>query len=95
MFKTVVHPTVEELHEPHYLVFINPSCPSFMTFSSFNGPPSTNAICFFCTALAYIAQPARSHAPSTLRIVLLGPTGSGKAVQAALIASKYNIINSK
>lgn len=45
--------------------------------------------------VAYISQDARSHAPNTPRVLLLGPTGAGKAVQAALIASKYNVINSE
>ncbi|XP_067937862.1 adenylate kinase 8-like isoform X2 [Watersipora subatra] len=47
----------------------------------------------FSQAVAYISQDARSQAPNTPRVLLLGPTGAGKAVQAALIASKYNVIN--
>ena len=43
--------------------------------------------------LAFISSKIRSSAPHNPRIVLLGPTGSGKAVQAALLANKYNLIN--
>jgi len=47
----------------------------------------------FSQVIAYVSQEARSQAPMTPRVLLLGPTGAGKAVQAALIASKYNILN--
>ncbi|XP_072176313.1 adenylate kinase 8-like [Diadema setosum] len=41
----------------------------------------------------FLSSKPRSLAPHNPRIILLGPTGSGKSVQAALLASKYNIIN--
>nr|XP_054770114.1 adenylate kinase 8-like [Lytechinus pictus] len=41
----------------------------------------------------FLSSKTRSLAPHNPRIVLLGPTGSGKTVQAALLANKYGIIN--
>ena len=32
-------------------------------------------------------------APHTPRVVLLGPTGSGKSKQASLLASKYGLVD--
>jgi len=37
----------------------------------------------------------RDDAPHTPRVILLGPTGCGKSVQAELLASKYGLINGK
>ena len=45
--------------------------------------------------MTYLTVMKRSPAPHTPRVILLGPTGAGKAVQAALIASKYNLIDGK
>ena len=54
---------------------------------------------FFVLALfsvqTFIAGQTRSVAPHTPRIILLGATGSGKATQAAILGSKYNVVNSK
>ncbi|XP_052092934.1 adenylate kinase 8-like [Mytilus californianus] len=47
----------------------------------------------FSQVYTYLCRNPRSNAPHTPRIVLLGPTGSGKGVQAALLANKYNIVN--
>ncbi|XP_071801816.1 adenylate kinase 8-like [Asterias amurensis] len=47
----------------------------------------------FSQVLTFLSSNPRSLAPHTPRIVLLGPTGSGKTVQAALLASKYNAVN--
>ncbi|EDO43271.1 predicted protein [Nematostella vectensis] len=47
----------------------------------------------FSQVLAYIKTNPRSQAPHTPRVVLLGPTGCGKSVQAELLASKYGLIN--
>ncbi|KAK7094985.1 adenylate kinase 8-like [Littorina saxatilis] len=46
----------------------------------------------FSQALAFLQSQPRSNSPQTPRIVLLGPTGSGKGVQASLLANKYNIV---
>jgi len=35
----------------------------------------------------------RSAAPITPHVVLLGPTGAGKSVQAAILAEKYQIVD--
>ena len=43
--------------------------------------------------MTFLGSQFRSLAPHTPRIILLGPTGSGKTVNAALIASKYNIVS--
>ena len=43
--------------------------------------------------MTFLCSKTRSAAPHTPRVVLLGATGSGKGVQAALLANKYNIIN--
>ncbi|KAJ8039275.1 Adenylate kinase 8 [Holothuria leucospilota] len=47
----------------------------------------------FAQVLTFLKVKTRSLAPHTPRIILLGPTGSGKGVQAALLASKYNLVN--
>lgn len=45
--------------------------------------------------LAFVQSRPRSAAPFTPRILFLGPPGSGKSLQAALIAQKYDVVNSK
>lgn len=47
----------------------------------------------FSQVYTFLSGQSRSNAPHTPRIVLLGPTGSGKGVQASLLANKYNIVN--
>ncbi|XP_064649202.1 adenylate kinase 8-like [Lineus longissimus] len=47
----------------------------------------------FSQVMTFLQSQPRSAAPHNPRIVLLGPTGSGKGVQAALLANKYNIVN--
>ncbi|KAK2535377.1 Ak8 [Columba guinea] len=43
--------------------------------------------------LTYVQTRHRSAAPFTPRIVFCGPPGSGKSLQAALIAQKYHLVN--
>ncbi|XP_041756491.1 adenylate kinase 8 isoform X4 [Coregonus clupeaformis] len=43
--------------------------------------------------LTYILSQHRSVAPHTPRVLLFGPPGSGKSLQAKLISQKYNIVN--
>lgn len=45
--------------------------------------------------IQFISRPARSVAPVTPRIILLGPVGAGKRTQAQKVAKKYNIVNGK
>ncbi|XP_074646673.1 adenylate kinase 8-like isoform X2 [Tubulanus polymorphus] len=47
----------------------------------------------FSQVITFLQSQRRSAAPHNPRVVLLGPTGCGKAGQAALLASKYNIVN--
>nr|XP_039270982.1 adenylate kinase 8-like [Styela clava] len=44
-------------------------------------------------AISFINTRQRSEAAHTPRIVLIGPTGSGKSVVAAQLAQKYNIVD--
>ncbi|XP_031986989.1 adenylate kinase 8 isoform X2 [Corvus moneduloides] len=43
--------------------------------------------------LAFVQSRHRSAAPFTPRILFCGPPGSGKSLQAALIAQKYDVVN--
>ena len=43
--------------------------------------------------MTFVCQPARSIAPHTPRIILIGSLGSGRSVQASLLANKYRIID--
>ncbi|XP_062815258.1 adenylate kinase 8 [Anolis carolinensis] len=43
--------------------------------------------------LRHVEAPPPSHAPVSLRILLCGPPGAGKTLQAALLAQKYGIVN--
>ncbi|XP_048469342.1 adenylate kinase 8 [Rhincodon typus] len=47
----------------------------------------------FSQTLSHVQSRHRSNAPYTPRIILHGPPGSGRSLQAALIAEKYGIVN--
>nr|XP_045014012.1 adenylate kinase 8 isoform X3 [Jaculus jaculus] len=47
----------------------------------------------FYQALTYVQAGHRCNAPFTPKVLLLGPTGSGKKLQAALLAQKYDLVN--
>ena len=47
----------------------------------------------FAQVQSYLCSNQHSLAPHTPKVLLLGPTGSGKSVQASLIARKYNLVN--
>lgn len=42
--------------------------------------------------LSFLLTDVLTAAPHTPRVVLLGPTGSGKSLQAANLARKYNLV---
>ncbi|XP_072096190.1 adenylate kinase 8 isoform X1 [Mobula birostris] len=47
----------------------------------------------FSQVLSHVQSRHRSVAPYTPRIILHGPPGSGRSLQAAMIAEKYRIVN--
>ena len=51
--------------------------------------------CCVLSVLSYLKMNNRNNAPHTPRLILLGPTGCGKSVQAELLASKYGFVNGK
>ncbi|XP_070610722.1 adenylate kinase 8-like [Erythrolamprus reginae] len=47
----------------------------------------------FAQALNFVQSRPRTNAPFTPRVLLLGPPGSGKSLQAALLSQKYGVVN--
>ncbi|XP_054844493.1 adenylate kinase 8-like [Eublepharis macularius] len=47
----------------------------------------------FAQALSFVQSRPSSNAPFTPRVLLLGPPGSGKRLQAALLAQKYGLVS--
>lgn len=47
----------------------------------------------FYQALTYVRTNHRSNAPFTPRVLLCGPMGSGKSLQAALLAQEYGLVH--
>ncbi|XP_073493951.1 adenylate kinase 8 isoform X3 [Phyllobates terribilis] len=47
----------------------------------------------FSQVLTFVLSKPRTLAPYTPRILLYGPPGSGRSLQAALLAQKYDIVN--
>ncbi|XP_048358402.1 adenylate kinase 8-like [Sphaerodactylus townsendi] len=47
----------------------------------------------FAQALNFVLSRPESNAPFTPRVLLLGPRGSGKSLQAALLAQKYGLVD--
>ncbi|KAL8174716.1 UNVERIFIED_CONTAM: Adenylate kinase 8 [Gekko kuhli] len=47
----------------------------------------------FSQVLSHVQAPPRTPAPFSPRILLCGPPGCGKSLQAALLSQKYGIIN--
>ena len=45
--------------------------------------------------VGFLSMRHRSAAPHTPRVLLLGPTGAGKSVQAAMLADKYRLVDGK
>ncbi|CAL1545587.1 unnamed protein product [Lymnaea stagnalis] len=46
----------------------------------------------YSQALSFLCSQPRSSAPHTPRVILIGSLGSGRGVQAALLANKYNLV---
>ncbi|XP_020829128.1 adenylate kinase 8 isoform X2 [Phascolarctos cinereus] len=82
--------TAKRLMEYHKNINrILPSYPKILKVISSDQP----CVDVFYQALTYVQSQHRSNAPFTPKILLCGPTGSGKSLQAALLAQKYGIIN--
>jgi hypothetical protein len=47
----------------------------------------------FYKVIDFTIRPARSYAPITPRILLIGPYGSGRRTQANALSKKYDIVN--
>ncbi|XP_075415199.1 adenylate kinase 8 isoform X2 [Tenrec ecaudatus] len=71
------------------IVKIMPSYPKILKVISSDQP----CVDVFYQALTYVQTNHRSNAPFTPRVLLCGPVGSGKSLQAALLAQKYGLIN--
>uniref|UniRef100_A0A8C4JZ94 Adenylate kinase 8 n=1 Tax=Dromaius novaehollandiae TaxID=8790 RepID=A0A8C4JZ94_DRONO len=67
----------------------------FQTYQKFLKSINADQPCMdvLSQALTYVQTRHRSAAPFTPRILFCGPPGSGKSLQAALIAQKYGIVN--
>ncbi|XP_012495139.1 PREDICTED: adenylate kinase 8 [Propithecus coquereli] len=82
--------TARKLLEYHRnIVGIIPSYPKILKVISADQP----CVDVFYQALTYVQTHHRSNAPFTPRVLLCGPTGSGKSLQAALLAQKYGLVN--
>ena len=46
----------------------------------------------FHTVLSFLCTELWTASPHTPRVVILGPTGSGKSLQASNLARKYNLV---
>ncbi|MBV98053.1 Adenylate kinase 8, partial [Eschrichtius robustus] len=82
--------TARRLLEYHRdIVRILPSYPKILKVI----PADQPCVDVFCQALTYVQTIHRSNAPFTPRVLLCGPMGSGKSLQAALLAQKYGLVN--
>ncbi|XP_008561908.1 PREDICTED: adenylate kinase 8 [Galeopterus variegatus] len=82
--------TARKLLEYHRnIVRILPSYPQILKVISADQP----CVDVFYQALTYVQTSHRSNAPFTPRVLLFGPVGSGKSLQAALLAQKYGLVN--
>ncbi|XP_069330880.1 adenylate kinase 8 isoform X2 [Eulemur rufifrons] len=82
--------TARKLLEYHRnIVGIIPSYPKILKVISADQP----CVDVFYQALTYVQTHHRSNAPFTPKVLLCGPTGSGKSLQAALLAQKYGLVN--
>ncbi|XP_066222914.1 adenylate kinase 8 isoform X2 [Saccopteryx leptura] len=82
--------TAQRLLEHHRnIVGVLPSYPKVLKVLSADQP----CVDVFHQALTYVQTRHRSNAPLTPRVLLCGPVGSGKSLQAALLAQKYGLVN--
>ncbi|XP_032490971.1 adenylate kinase 8 isoform X3 [Phocoena sinus] len=82
--------TARRLLEYHRnMVRILPSYPKIVKVITADQP----CVDVFYQALTYVQTVHRSNAPFTPRVLLCGPVGSGKSLQAALLAQKYGLVN--
>lgn len=65
------------------------------TSVEFNCYLSLTTVCYSSSPTVYnfLCTLPRSAAPHTPRVLLLGPTGSGKSLQAAQLARSYHLVN--
>uniref|UniRef100_A0A671F2S7 Adenylate kinase 8 n=1 Tax=Rhinolophus ferrumequinum TaxID=59479 RepID=A0A671F2S7_RHIFE len=82
--------TAQKLLEHHRnIVRILPLYPKILKVISADQP----CVDVFYQALTYVQTNHQSNAPFTPRVLLCGPVGSGKSLQAALLAQKYGLVN--
>ncbi|KAK1334028.1 hypothetical protein QTO34_005027 [Cnephaeus nilssonii] len=82
--------TVQRLLRHHRnIVRVLPSYPGILKAISADQP----CVDVFYQALTYVQTNRRSNAPFTPRVLLCGPVGSGKSLQAGLLAQKYGLVN--
>nr|XP_040142468.1 adenylate kinase 8 isoform X3 [Ictidomys tridecemlineatus] len=71
------------------IIRILPSYPKILKTINADQP----CVDVFYQALTFVQSGHRSNAPFTPRVLLLGPMGSGKRLQAGLLAQKYGLVN--
>ncbi|XP_045878984.1 adenylate kinase 8 isoform X2 [Meles meles] len=82
--------TARKLLEYHRnIIRILPAYPKILKVINADQP----CVDVFYQALTYVQTGHRSNAPFTPRVLLCGPVGSGKSLQAALLAQKYGLVN--
>ncbi|XP_013362058.1 PREDICTED: adenylate kinase 8 isoform X2 [Chinchilla lanigera] len=82
--------TAQKLLEYHRnIIRVLPAYPKILKAISADQP----CVDVFYQALTYVQTNHRSNAPFTPRVLLFGPMGSGKSLQAALLAQKYGLVN--
>lgn len=52
-----------------------------------------DTVSFFLLVLSFLCTLPRTAAPHTPRVLLLGPTGSGKSLHASQLSRKYHLVD--
>lgn len=82
--------TAKRLLEYHRnIIRILPSYPKILKTISTDQP----CVDVFYQALTYVQTGHRCNAPFTPKVLLCGPLGSGKSLQAALLAQRYSLVD--